>query len=233
MRAVFKRELRAYFTSPLGYVILGIMLFFLGNGFSMLISSDYGNISYLFYYVNTYTMLIPPLITMRLFSEERRQKSDQLLFTAPVSITKIVLGKYLAAFALFSICFAITLVFEIIFAALTEVNILMYISSLIGTALLGLSLLAIGTFISSITESQIIAAILGIISSLGIMMLDFIGNLFSGSFLTTLLAYLSFTTRYNTFNSGIIDFSNIIFFLSVSALFIFLTIRVHEKKRWA
>ena len=233
MRAIFKRELRAYFTSPLGYVILGIMLFFLGNGFSMLLSSDYGNISYLFYYVNTYTMLIPPLITMRLFSEERRQKSDQLLFTAPVSITRIVLGKYLAAFALFSICFAITLVFEIIFAALTEVNLLMYISSLIGTALLGLSLLAIGTFISSITESQIIAAILGIISSLGIMMLDFIGNLFSDSFLSTVFAYLSFSTRYNTFNSGIIDFSNIIFFLSVSTLFIFLTIRVHEKKRWA
>ena len=233
MRAIFKRELRAYFTSPLGYVILGIMLFFLGNGFSMLLSSDYGNISYLFYYVNTYTMLIPPLITMRLFSEEKRQKSDQLLFTAPVSITRIVLGKYLAAFTLFSLCFAITLVFEIIFAALTEVNVMMYISSLIGTALLGLSLLAIGTFISSITESQIIAAILGIISSLGIMMLDYIGNLFSGSFLTSLLGYLSFTTRYNTFNSGIIDFSNIIFFLSVSALFIFLTIRVHEKKRWA
>lgn len=233
MRAIFKRELRAYFTSPLGYVILGIMLFFLGNGFSMLLSSDYGNISYLFYYVNTYTMLIPPLITMRLFSEERRQKSDQLLFTAPVSITRIVLGKYLAAFALFSICFAITLVFEIIFAALTEVNLLMYISSLIGTALLGLSLLAIGTFISSITESQIIAAILGIISSLGIMMLDFIGNLFGDSFLSTVFAYLSFSTRYNTFNSGIIDFSNIIFFLSVSTLFIFLTIRVHEKKRWA
>lgn len=233
MKAIFKRELKAYFTSPLGYVILGIMLFFLGNGFSMLISSDYGNISYLFYYVNTYTMLIPPLITMRLFSEERKQKSDQLLFTAPVSITKIVLGKYLAAFALFSICFAITLVFEIIFAALTEVNILMYISSLIGTALLGLSLLAIGTFISSITESQIIAAILGIISSLGIMMLDFIGNLFSNNIITTLLGYLSFATRYNTFNSGIIDFSNIIFFLSISALFIFLTIRVHEKKRWA
>lgn len=233
MRAIFKRELKAYFTSPLGYVILGIMLFFLGNGFSMLLSSDYGNISYLFYYVNTYTMLIPPLITMRLFSEEKRQKSDQLLFTAPVSITRIVLGKYLAAFTLFSLCFAITLVFEIIFAALTEVNVMMYISSLIGTALLGLSLLAIGTFISSITESQIIAAILGIISSLGIMMLDYIGNLFSGSFLTSLLGYLSFTTRYNTFNSGIIDFSNIIFFLSVSALFIFLTIRVHEKKRWA
>ena len=172
MRAIFKRELKAYFTSPLGFVILGIMLFFLGNGFSMLLSSDYGNISYLFYYVNTYTMLIPPLITMRLFSEERRQKSDQLLFTAPGSITRIVLGKYLAAFTLFSICFAITLVFEIIFAALTEVNVLMYISSKIGTALLGLSLLAIGTFISSITESQIIAAILGIISSLGIMMLD-------------------------------------------------------------
>lgn len=233
MRAVYKRELRAYFTSPLGYVILGIMLFFLGNSFSILVNADYGNISFLFYYMNTYTMLIPPLITMRLFSEEKRQKSDQLLFTAPVSITKIVFGKYLAAFTLFSLCFAITLVFEIIFAALTEVNLLMYLSSLLGTALMGLSLLAIGTFISSITESQIIAAILGIISSLGIMMIDYIGNMFSNEIISMLFTYLSFTTRYNTFNSGVIDFSNVIFFLSVSALFIFLTIRVHEKKRWA
>lgn len=233
MRAIYKRELRAYFTSPLGYVILGIMLFFLGNSFSMLMSADYGNISYLFYYVNTYTMLIPPLITMRLFSEERKQKSDQLLFTAPVSITRIVLGKYLAAFTLFGLCFAITLIFEIIFASLTEVNLLMYLSSLLGTALMGLSLLAIGTFISSITESQIIAAILGIISSLGIMMLDYIGSLFSSTFISAIFTYLSFSTRYNAFNSGVIDFSNVIYFLSVSALFIFLTIRVHEKKRWA
>lgn len=233
MRAVYKRELRAYFTSPLGYVIIGIMLFFLGNAFSILMGADYGNISFLFYYVNTYIMLIPPLITMRLFSEEKKQKSDQLLFTAPVSITRIVLGKYFAAFTLFGLCFAVTLIFEIIFAALTEVNVLLYLSSLLGTALLGLSLLAIGTFISSITESQIIAAILGIISSLGIMMLDYLGQLFSNELVSLIFTYLSFTTRYNTFNSGIIDFSNIIFFLSVSALFIFLTIRVHEKKRWA
>lgn len=233
MSAVFKREFKAYFNSPLGYVIIAIMLFFLGYNFFALVYSDYGNISSLFELANTYIMLIPPLITMRLFSEEKRQKTDQLLFTSPVSITKIVMGKYLAAFALYSLCFAVTIIYEIIFATLTDVNILMYVSSLLGTALLGLSLLAIGTFISSLTESQIIAAILSIISSLAIMMIDYIGSIFGSALLTNICTYLSFSTRYKAFNVGIVDFSNILFFLSVSALFIFLTIRVHEKKRWA
>ncbi len=233
MLAVYKRELKAYFTNPLGYVVLAIMLFFLSINFMTLLLNYYGNISYLFFMVNTYTMLIPPLITMRLFSEEKKQKTDQLLFTAPVSITKIVLGKYLAAFTLFAICYAVTIIYEIIFGALTQVNVLMYLSSLLGTALIGLSLIAIGTFISSVTESQIIAAILGLIASITIMMFDSIGSVFGSSLLSTLFSTLSFATRYNTFNSGIIDFSNIVYFLSISVLFIFLTIRVHEKKRWA
>lgn len=233
MRAIFKREFKAYFTSPMGYIILAIMLFFLGQSFFSIILADYGNISYVFVLVNTYTMLIPPLITMRLFSEEKKQKSDQLLFTSPVSIFKIVMGKLLAAFSLFSLCYAITIVFQLIIATLTEVNLLMYLNSVFGTLLIGFALLSIGIFISSLTESQIIAAILGIITSLGIMMIDYLGSIFDISIITTICNYLSFVTRYNTFLSGILDFSNVIFFLSVAALFIFLTTRTLEKKRWA
>ena len=233
MRAIFKREFKSYFTSPMGYIILAIMLFFLGQSFFSIMLADYGNISYVFVLVNTYTMLIPPLITMRLFSEEKKQKSDQLLFTSPVSIFKIVMGKLLAAFSLFSLCFAITIVFQIIIATLTEVNLLMYLNSVFGTLLIGFALLSIGIFISSLTESQIIAAILGIITSLGIMMIDYLGSIFDISIITTICNYLSFVTRYNTFLSGIFDFSNVIFFLSVAALFIFLTTRTLEKKRWA
>lgn len=233
MRAIFKREFKAYFTSPMGYIILAIMLFFLGQSFFSIMLADYGNISYVFVLVNTYTMLIPPLITMRLFSEEKKQKSDQLLFTSPISIFKIVMGKLLAAFSLFSLCYAITIVFQLIIATLTEVNLLMYLNSVFGTLLIGFALLSIGIFISSLTESQIIAAILGIITSLGIMMIDYLGSIFDISIITTICNYLSFVTRYNTFLSGILDFSNVIFFLSVAALFIFLTTRTLEKKRWA
>ena len=233
MRAIFKREFKAYFTSPMGYIILAIMLFFLGQSFFSIMLADYGNLSYVFVLVNTYTMLIPPLITMRLFSEEKKQKSDQLLFTSPVSIFKIVMGKLLAAFSLFSLCYAITIVFQLIIATLTEVNLLMYLNSVFGTLLIGFALLSIGIFISSLTESQIIAAILGIITSLGIMMIDYLGSIFDISIITTICNYLSFVTRYNTFLSGIFDFSNVIFFLSVAALFIFLTTRTLEKKRWA
>lgn len=233
MRAIFKREFKSYFTSPMGYIILAIMLFFLGQSFFSIMLADYGNLSYVFVLVNTYTMLIPPLITMRLFSEEKKQKSDQLLFTSPVSIFKIVMGKLLAAFSLFSLCYAITIVFQLIIATLTEVNLLMYLNSVFGTLLIGFALLSIGIFISSLTESQIIAAILGIITSLGIMMIDYLGSIFDISIITTICNYLSFVTRYNTFLSGIFDFSNVIFFLSVAALFIFLTTRTLEKKRWA
>ena len=233
MRAIFKREFKSYFTSPMGYIILAIMLFFLGQSFFSIMLADYGNLSYVFVLVNTYTMLIPPLITMRLFSEEKKQKSDQLLFTSPVSIFKIVMGKLLAAFSLFSLCYAITIVFQLIIATLTEVNLLMYLNSVFGTLLIGFALLSIGIFISSLTESQIIAAILGIITSLGIMMIDYLGSIFDISIITTICNYLSFVTRYNTFLSGILDFSNVIFFLSVAALFIFLTTRTLEKKRWA
>ena len=233
MRAIFKREFKSYFTSPMGYIILAIMLFFLGQSFFSIMLADYGNLSYVFVLVNTYTMLIPPLITMRLFSEEKKQKSDQLLFTSPVSFFKIVMGKLLAAFSLFSLCYAITIVFQLIIATLTEVNLLMYLNSVFGTLLIGFALLSIGIFISSLTESQIIAAILGIITSLGIMMIDYLGSIFDISIITTICNYLSFVTRYNTFLSGILDFSNVIFFLSVAALFIFLTTRTLEKKRWA
>ena len=233
MRAIFKREFKSYFTSPMGYIILAIMLFFLGQSFFSIMLADYGNLSYVFVLVNTYTMLIPPLITMRLFSEEKKQKSDQLLFTSPISIFKIVMGKLLAAFSLFSLCYAITIVFQLIIATLTEVNLLMYLNSVFGTLLIGFALLSIGIFISSLTESQIIAAILGIITSLGIMMIDYLGSIFDISIITTICNYLSFVTRYNTFLSGILDFSNVIFFLSVAALFIFLTTRTLEKKRWA
>lgn len=233
MRAIFKREFKSYFTSPMGYIILAIMLFFLGQSFFSIMLADYGNLSYVFVLVNTYTMLIPPLITMRLFSEEKKQKSDQLLFTSPISIFKIVMGKLLAAFSLFSLCYAITIVFQLIIATLTEVNLLMYLNSVFGTLLIGFALLSIGIFISSLTESQIIAAILGIITSLGIMMIDYLGSIFDISIITTICNYLSFVTRYNTFLSGIFDFSNVIFFLSVAALFIFLTTRTLEKKRWA
>ncbi|MBQ0111393.1 MAG: ABC transporter permease subunit [Oscillospiraceae bacterium] len=233
MKAIFKREFKAYFTSPLGFVILAIMFFFLGYIFSSIFSSDYNNISYCFVYINTYSMLIVPLITMRLFSEERKQKTDQLLFTSPVKLWKIVGGKYLAAFSLFALCYSISLIFQFILMAFSTINWMLYLSSLLGTFLMGGAILAIGLFISSCTESQIVAAILGIIVSLLIMMIDYFSALFSNDILTAICDYISFNNRFNTFASGIIDFSNAVFFLSVIALFLFLTVRSLERKRWA
>lgn len=233
MKAIFNREMKAYFTSPMGYVIIAIMLFFLGQGFTNIFVNDYGNLAYVFVFVVTYAMLIAPIITMRLFSEEKKQKTDQLLLTSPVKIWKIVMGKFLAALVIFMLCFAVTLIFEIILAMVTEVNWMLYLSCLLGMFLMGAAMLSIGVFISSLTESQIISAILGIIASLSLLMVEFFASIFNVGWLTSACTYISFNSRFNSFASGVIDFSNIIFFLSVTALFLFLTTRSLEKKRWA
>ena len=142
-------------------------------------------------------------------------------------------GKYLAAFTLYALCYSITLVFEIILMTVSTVNWMLYLSSLLGTFLMGGALLAIGLFISSCTESQIVSAIIGIITSLFIMMLDYFSALFNNDILTSVCNYLSFNTRFNTFASGVLDFSNAVFFLSFIALFLFLTVRSLERKRWS
>ena len=178
MKAIFNREMKAYFTSPMGYVIIAIMLFFLGQGFTNIFVNDYGNLAYVFVFVVTYAMLIAPIITMRLFSEEKKQKTDQLLLTSPVKIWKIVMGKFMAALVIFMLCFAVTLIFEIILAMVTEVNWMLYLSCLLGMFLMGAAMLSIGVFISSLTESQIISAILGIIASLTLLMVEFFASIF-------------------------------------------------------
>lgn len=233
MKAIFKREFKSYFTSPMGFIIIAIMTFFLSQVFANLFNVNYGNIAYAFVYMNTYAMLIAPIITMKLFSEEKRQKSDQLLFTSPVKIWKIVAGKFLAAFCLFMLGYAITLVFNIIFAFVTDVNWLLYLSCVLGAALVGASIISIGVFISSTTESQIISAVFSMIVSLFLLMIDYFSNIFNNAVVTGVCNFVSFTSRFNSFASGIIDFSNIIFFLSVTALFLFLTTRSIERKRWA
>ena len=232
MSAIFKREFKSYFTTPLGFVIIAIMFFFLGQGFSSIYIADYGNLAFVFSAVNTYAMLVAPLITMRLFSEEKRQKTDQLLLTSPVKVSHIVLGKFFAAMTLFMLCYSITLIFEFVLMAVTDVNLLLYLSCLLGVFLMGAAIIAIGTFISSLTDSQIIAAVLGIIASLFVLMIDYFATIINNGVVTAICDFLSFNTRFNSFVSGIIDFSNIVFFLSVISLFLFLTMRSLEKKRW-
>jgi ABC-2 type transport system permease protein len=245
MKAIFKREFKSYFSSPLGYIFLAIMIFFQGIFFLSVFSKGTPDITSVF--SNTYflMLILIPVLTMGSMSDDRRLKIDQALLTAPVSLTGIVLGKFFAIFSVFVLSYAPTLVFQIIFAVQkVSINWLIYIGNLLGVALLGATLIAIGVFISSLTESQLIAVVFTLACSVAIGLLDIAANLInffasainkfiSVDFLTEVVDWFSFMGRYNAFGYGIIDYSNVLFFVGITAIFVFLTVRVLDKRRYS
>ena len=233
MGAIFKREIRSYFTSPLGYVVFTVFALFEGFYFYYLFYYNYGDITALFSYMMSISMFLCPVLTMRLMSEDKRLKVDQALLTAPVSLWGIVMGKFLAAFVMFTGCYALTLVNQLIFAIFTTPNWIVYIGNLVGILLLGAALIAIGLFISALTESQLVSAVVSFGVVMLIVMMDSLAASVKFEPLQKLVSSLSFITRQESFASGILDFSNLVFFVSITAVFLFLTVRMLEKKRWA
>ena len=242
MGAIFRRELRAFFTNPLGYIVLAIFWAIAGfMFFSANLSIDeyvpYGrtDLSPVFDALFYIVLLCLPFLTMRLFSEEKRQKTDQALFTAPTGLTAIVLGKFFATLVLFIITLSITLVFALVIALQPEATVdwMLVIGNYLGLALVSGMIIAIGVFISALTESQMVAAMGTLAVSVLLMFIDGMSSLFSGiAWLTSVTNFLSISARYSTFTAGLIYYDNVIFFLSLQALFLFLTVRVLDSKRW-
>lgn len=235
MIAVFKREFKAYFTSAIGYVTLLVLFFLTGFLFSQMYASGYPYIDYLFSNSAIVAAFIIPVITMRLFSEERKNKTDQALFCAPVKLWEIVLGKFFAALALFAIGFAPTLIYQFIISCMVSTNWLHYIICYIGILLFGGALIAIGCFISSLTESQAVAAIMGLAATIVVMLADTLASMISVSWLsgiTSAISEHSFLQMLTNFTMGIISPASIIYFVSFIALFIFFTVLSLNKRRW-
>ncbi len=235
MIAVFKREFKAYFTSPIGYVTLLVLFFLTGFLFSQMFASGYPYIDYLFSSSAIIAAFIIPVITMRSFSEERRNKTDQALFCAPVKLWEIVLGKFFAALALFAVGFAPTIIYQFVISLLVSTNWLYYIICYVGILLFGGALIAIGCFISSLTESQAVAAIMGLAATIILMLVDTFTSLISVSWLSGILSAISehsFLHKLAAFTSGVISPSSIIYFLSFIALFLFFTVLSLNKRRW-
>ncbi len=247
MLAVFKREFKSYFTNPLGFVIIALFYFFLSFLFSTYYASGAPYNEFVVIGISQVALFVIPAITMRLFSDEKRQKTDQALFTAPVKLINIVLGKFFAALALFALGFAVTVIFEIIFASYVTVNVLYYLYSLIGILLFGAAVIAVGMFISSLTESPIISIILTLVINMFILT----GNLANSitvpaadtwyekvlawlaERLSDFLGAMSFTNVLEGFGNQIFIVKDVIYFVSIAAAFIFLTERSLEKRRWS
>ncbi|MCR5202981.1 MAG: ABC transporter permease subunit [Lachnospiraceae bacterium] len=288
MFAIYKKELLNYFTSMVGFVFLAVFLAIVGvyfwytniGGMSGNFESTLSSVTFLF-------VILMPILTMKVMADENKQKTDQLLFTSPISITKVIVGKYLAVVSLYAIGVLIISTYPLIlFHYSSEIRLATAYSAIIGFFLLGSAYIAIGIFISSMTESQLIAAVVSII----VMLVTFLmpqltkmlpndgksqviiiaivwllcawvvysntKNLIVASVVGVLgeaviwigyrvkpeiynkmlskgLNGMSMSQRFNDFTLGVLDYSAIVYYVSIAFLFVFLTIQMTKRKRFS
>lgn len=233
MLAIFKREFKSYFSTPIGYIVLAAFYFFLGLNFWDIFSYGAPQVEYVISQMLTVSVFLLPILTMRLMSEDRRQKVDQALFTAPVKLTSVVLGKFFAAFAVYAIAFAPTIIFEIIIMAYVTVNVFTYLYALLGILLLGSALIAIGMFISSLTESSVISAILTLVINLLTLYMTSLSQIITVDWIAKIFENMAFINMYANFGQEYFSLPDVFYFLSITVAFLFLCVRALEKRRWA
>ncbi len=234
MGAIFRREVQSYFISPIGYIFLAAFYAFSAFFFATSsLAQGSTKMNTMFSQLMIILVVLIPILTMRTMSEDKKSKTDQCLLTAPVSLGGIVAGKFLAALLVYTCAVAITVVYAVILSAYAEMDWLVIIGNIVGLELFGASFIAVGIFCSSLTENQVVAAVISFISILALNMLSLIGNLVPWNWLEDVCTKLSFYERYSGFTYGLFDLSNVLFFISAIVVFLFLTVRVLEKRRWS
>ena len=233
MKAIFKRELYAYFTTPIGYAYLVFYFVLSGCVFAyttlFAMSAD---VSAYFSLMQLVLTVLLPLLTMKLLSEERRQKTEQVWLTAPVPVTHVVLGKFLAAYVLFGTSLVLSSLSFLILTRYAEVKIAVLFGNLLAMLLLGGVFLAVGLFVSALTEYQLAAAVGTVGILLGFLALSFVSQLVNVYWLRFILDGLSVYTRFRNFTQGVFDVMAMVYYLSLSGLFLFLTVRVYDRRRY-
>lgn len=234
MSAIFRRELGAFFTSVIAYVFLAVFYLLAGLFFYMYtLSSSTTDMSGMFSMLFAVIIFLIPILTMKSFSEEKKQKTEQGLLTAPVGLGGIVLGKYFATILMYIFGVSIVLIYALIISYFGSVDWGILFSNYLALILLGAAFIAIGMFISSLTENQVVAAVGGICSLLFLCLVDILTNYISIDFITDFLNSISFYNKYYEFTCGIFNLSSVLFYISTAVIFNFLTVRVFEKRRWS
>ena len=286
MTAIYKRELRSYLTSMIGYIFIFFILLLTGIYFSAYqLEAAYPKFEYTLSALTFVFLISVPILTMRILAEERKQKTDQLLLTSPVSVEKIVMGKYLALVTVFAIPMAIICFYPLLMTKFGTVSLGTAYTAILGFFLLGCANLAVGVFISSLTESQVIAAVLTFILLFAFYMMNGISSFFSEGALSTCITFgllilaaaiiiytmiknllisavvcvageavlavlyvvnseffaggiqkvlqvFNISGHFDNFANGIFDIKGVVYFLSVVAVCVFLTIQSIVKRRW-
>jgi ABC-2 type transport system permease protein len=240
--AVLRKELRTYFAFPLVYILSAIFLaisgwffytdlvFFVTMAFNQDIIQNYWQL--LFVDIGKSCLLLTlPFVTMRLFAEERKLGTIELLYTYPLRDTEIFWGKFLASVAVFTMMLGLTLLYPIYLYTIHHYPILPLIAGYTGLFLLGCSFIAFGIFISSLCESQVVAGVVTIVALLLIWILTWNEAAFEGG-LSNLLIAVSIYDHFEKFAKGVIDLYHVVYFISVIAFFSYLTLRAMEARKW-
>lgn len=248
---ITKKEIKSYFTSPIAYVVITVFLVLVGfffysliwwfNSQSMQMSRNPAyfqqlNInqmvySPLFHNISIILLLMLPLLTMRLFSEEKKIGTDELLYTSPISVNQIILGKYFASLIVLFIMLLLTGILSIFTFAYGNPELAPLLSGYLGLFMMGAAFIAVGIFFSSLTENQIVSAIL----TFGALLLFWILNWASyaaGGIWKDVLNYLSFFQHFDGLTRGILDTTDVVYYLSFAFFGLFLTHSVIQSRRW-
>lgn len=236
MSAIYKRELRAFFSSPIGYIFVAV--FFAVNGalfnYMVLRSSDSGGIGTYYMTILFLFIIIIPLLTMKLFSDERRQHTEQLLLSAPVRLGAMVCGKFFAAYTVFAGTFLLSELLDMIpLYTYGSPNTALLLGNTVGILLIGAAFVAMGTFFSSLTESQLVSALVTMFFIALLLLVSMLNSYIDSAFVRTVLNWISIFSRFYDFSYGIFNFTSLFYYASIVFVFLFLTVRVYEKKRWA
>ena len=227
--------MRSYFTGVIGYAFLVIFLAVAGIVFcySTLFSMSADCTSY-FTVMLIFSAIILPILTMKSFSEERKAKTEQLILTAPVSIPAMVIGKFLAAYSMFAMAMVFTSLYFLILIPYGNLQLAILAGNLIAILLVGMVFTAIGLFVSSLTENQLSAAVGTIAIILGLLGVSLLGSLLPTEYwLRFVFDSLSIYSRFQAFTAGYFDLPSLIYYLSVTALFLYFTFRVYDRRRYS
>jgi ABC-2 type transport system permease protein len=249
---IAQKELRGYFYSPVAYVVLFIFLIVMGilfsniiaavNQYSMQMMRFQGGMTQFnptevifrqtFSNMIVILLLVMPLLTMRLFTEEKKMKTTELLYTSPISVFEIIVGKFIGVFLLYLLMLAFTFYMPLLVTQVTPISWKVVLTGYLGLLLSGSVFLAMGILASSLTENQIIAAVISFGILLSLWIIGFMGQVLDGTIAGNIFSYLSLITHFDNFNKGLIDTGDIAYAIGMIALGLFMTHRVVDSQKW-
>lgn len=234
MLAIYKREMRSYFTSVIGYVFL--VLYLAVGGAIFCFTTLYAmsaDVTSFYLYMMIFSGMILPILTMKSFSEERKLRTEALLLTAPVPLWSMVLGKFFAAFTMFGGSILINSLYFLFLTPYALVKFPILLGNLLALLLVGMVFVSIGLFVSSLTENQLAAAIGTIAIILGFLCVGLVNTLLpSGNWLRYVFNCISIFARFQSYTNGYFDFASLLYYLSVCAAFLYFTVRVYDRRRY-